>query len=364
MFLITLSTVFVALYVTLIRIFKLGWKSIAVFQAEELSPEEKINVSVVVSCKNEEKSLPHLISALKNQTHQDFELVLINDHSTDRTEEIMRESLSFFQSAIYLQAEGCGKKRAIAEAISRSSGDLIITTDADCIPVRTWIETIVKFQTKYPSHLIIGPVKLSDKRSLFARLQQFEFTSLVASGAGAAGAQMPIMCNAANMAFDKNAWLASKQDLKPEEQSGDDVFLLQSIKKRGGIIRFLRSEKAFVSTEPAENLRAFIHQRRRWAGKSTAYTDWHSIAVACIVFGLCSVLLLLLALAFSNALYLYFFLFFFLLKYWMDERFLNEVSDFYSLKSTAFYSFCLSLVYPFYIVFTAISALFFKPRKW
>ena len=364
MLLISLSSIFVALYIILIRIFKVGWKSIDVFQPDFFLPEEKLKVSVIVSCKNEEKSLPHLISALKNQTYPDFELILINDHSTDRTEEIMRENLHFFENAICIQAEGCGKKRAIAEGILRSSGDLIITTDADCIPALTWIEIIVTFQVAYPSHLVICPVKLSDEKAFFARLQQLEFVSLVASGAGAVGAQMPILCNAANLAFTKEAWLKSQKDLKLEEQSGDDIFLLQSIKKQNGIVRFLRSEKAFVETESTENLTAFIHQRRRWAGKSTAYTNWQLIFTACIVFGVCAFQLLLLAFSFFNVFYLYFFLFFFALKYWADERFLSDVSGFFSLKSVPFYSFCLSVVYPLYIVFTAVSALFFKPKAW
>ncbi len=150
---------------------------------------------------------------------------------------------------------------------------------------------------------------------IFSRLQQVEFTSLVASGAGAIGAQYPVLCNAANMAFTKEAWLKSRNDLKPYEQSGDDIFLLQSIKRRGGMIRFLRSKKAFVETQPSKNLSDFIRQCRRWAGKSTSYTDRHLIAVATLVFGVCLAQLLMLALSFYNIFYFYFFIFFFVLKF-------------------------------------------------
>jgi len=246
----------------------------------------------------------------------------------------------------------------------RASGNLIITTDADCKPAKTWIETIARFQAEFPSDLIVCPVKLSDESGFFARLQQVEFTALAASTIGAIGAQIPIMCNGANLAFTKSAWLESRADLKPDEPSGDDIFLLQSIKQRGGTIRFLRSERAFVETRSAENLRAFVRQRRRWAGKSTAYTDWHLIAIACLIFGLCLSLVLLLVFSFFSPIYWYFFLLFFALKCWTDIKFLNLVSDFYPMKSTVFYSLCLSVVYPFYVVFTAISALFFKPKKW
>ncbi|NDV47694.1 glycosyltransferase [Paludibacter sp. 221] len=364
MWLITTTTILIALYIILIRIFKAGWKNMDDFHPHRRIVESDIKVSVVVACKNEEKSLPHLIQGLRNQSYKDFELILVNDHSTDHTAQIMQESLSRFENAVYIESDGQGKKAAIAKGIKQASGELIITTDADCSPKKTWIQTIVDFQIQNPSHLIICPVKLSGRKGIFSHLQQFEFTSLTASGAGAAGAQMPIMCNAANLAFPKEAWLKSQKDLKMEEQSGDDMFLLQSIKKRGGIIRFLRSKEAFVETEPAKNLKAFVRQRRRWAGKSTAYTDWHLIFTACVVFGVCLAQLLLLIFSFFNILYLYIFLLFFVLKYWVDTQFLNEVSDFYSLKSVEFYSFCLSVIYPFYIVFTAISAIVFKPKKW
>jgi len=361
---ITFSAIFTAFYLILIRIFRIGWNNLAVFRPNYSALENTEKISVIVACKNEEKNLPVLINALKAQTYQDVELIFVNDHSTDQTEEIIGQNLAFFQNSVCINSQGSGKKSALAEGILHASGSLIITTDADCKPAKTWIETIARFQAESPSDLIVCPIKLSDESGFFARLQQVEFTALTASSAAAVGAQMPIMCNGANLAFTKNAWLESRADLKPDEQSGDDIFLLQSIKKRGGTIRFLRSERAFVETRSAENLRAFFRQRRRWAGKSTAYTDWHLIATACVVFGLCLALVLLLAFSFFSPIYWYFFLLFFALKCWTDIKFLNLVSDFYPMKSVVFYSLCLSAVYPFYVVFTAVSALFFKPKKW
>lgn len=362
MWLITLTTIVIAFYIILIRIFKTGWKSTEEFHGKRIFAEAPFKVSVVVTCRNEEKALPRLLSCLSRQTYQDFELILVDDHSTDHTLQIMKEATH--ANVICIQAQKQGKKSAQAEGILTASGDLIITTDADCEPVAEWVSTIAQFQCSNPSHLIICPVELKPDKSFFSRLQQFEFVSLVAAGAGAAGAHYPIMCNAANMAFTKDAWLASRKDLKQEEQSGDDIFLLQSIKKKGGIISVLKSEKAFVRTKAAKNLREFIRQRRRWAGKSTAYTDFALIATACIIFATCFLQLSLLIAGCFNVLYFYFFVFFFVLKYWTDSRFLQEASSMFRLPQIWIYSFFLSLVYPFYIVFTAISALLFKPQKW
>ena len=365
MWLVTVATILIGYYIILIRIFRTGWKSLEYYEPPKNIQEEiSFKTSVVVCCHNEERNLPHLLQKLQEQNFQGYELIIVNDHSTDRTEEIILNAKSNFPQLIYIQSDKRGKKFALLEGIEKASGEFIITTDADCLPEKTWLETIVSYQYSHSSDLLICPVKLKDKKTFFSRLQAFEFTSLVAAGAGAAGANMPILCNAANLAFTKTAWEKSKLDLKLKEQSGDDIFLLQSIKKRGGAIRFLQSKKAFVSTEPAKNTSAFFRQRRRWAGKSTAYTDWQLIFTACTVFGISLAQLGLLIAAFFNTLFFYFFVLFFVLKYFFDTKFLSDVSRFYSLKAVPFYSFALSLVYPFYIVITAISAILFKPKKW
>ena len=191
-----------------------------------------------------------------------------------------------------------------------------------------------------------------------------EFTTLVASTAGAAGAGMPILCNGANLAFKKNVWLESQADLHNEEQSGDDMFLLESVKKRKGIIRFLKSESAFVATEQVNTLGEFIKQRRRWSSKSTAYTDWQIIVTACLILSINLLSLSLLTLSFYNSNVFVVFLSLFLFKYAIDTAFLYSVRNFFQLNFIWIYSLLLSLIYPFYIVFIAFSALLFKPTKW
>ena len=99
-------------------------------------------------------------------------------------------------------------------------------TDADCLPSYHWLESIACFQRRNDCDMIICPVKLSGKDTFFSYIQILEFTSLVASAAGASGVGMPILCNGANLAFKKSVWNACLRDLHLEEQSGEDIFLL------------------------------------------------------------------------------------------------------------------------------------------
>lgn len=356
----SIALIVLSAYSILIVTFTIGWKRIPYFEPNKNS-NSTLKVSVVVACRNEEQNLDQLLAALKNQTTSAFELVLVNDHSTDNTRKVMESAKLDFADITIIDAVGSGKKQALKQGILSAKGDLIITTDADCIPVSTWIETIGDFQLEFPSDLIICPVAMNGENTAFGQLQQLEFTTLVASGAGAAGVNMPIMCNGANLAFTKEAWLQSQHELHDEQISGDDMFLLLSIKRRRGVIRFLKSPKAFVYTSTVPTFKSFIRQRQRWTSKSTVYTDWQVIFTACMVFLVSLIQIALMAFSIYDLLYLYLFAVVFIVKYLADLLLLSKVSGFFELKHTAANAFMLSLLYPFYIVVVAITGLISKP---
>ncbi len=363
MVLIVISVVIILLYLFLITIFIFGWKRVFTFVPKGNENLTKL-ISIVVPCRNEEANIRRFISAIAQQSYQHFELILVNDHSTDRTRNYIKTAQATLPNIVLVDALGYGKKNALKEGILQASSDFIATTDADCTPSYHWLETLVCYQDKYPTDLIILPVKLSYSFNLFSYLQALEFSTLVASGAAAAGAGMPILCNAANMAFTKKTWLKSRDDLHEDEVSGDDIFLLQSVKKRGGKIRFLKSESAFVTAQSAANLQEFIHQRRRWAAKSPSYTDWHIIFTAILILAVSVWELVLLSLSFTSWLPLILFGALFVVKYLADNLFLMRIRKFFQFEKVWLYSILLSAIYPFYIVFVGVSALLVKPTKW
>ena len=363
-----LTSVIVAIlggiYCALIIFFTKGWKRTPYFISTEKKHGFIGNVSVVVACRNEEKRLPALLAHLRQQTNQQFELIIVNDHSTDRTSAILSDEKGDFAKIKIIDAVGSGKKNALYEGISATTSDFIICTDADCMPHKQWIETITTFQSEQNCDLIICPVNLFDDGRFFTRLQIVDFIGLISSGAGAAGMGQPILCNGANLAFKKEMWLNSRKHLHIDEPSGDDVFLLESVLKQGGKARFLKSKETMVTTFATENVRQFFNQRRRWASKSPTYSNKLLIATACAVFGISLVQVCLFVCALITPFYWLPFGGLFLLKLLSDVILLCSVRAFFNLKHIVGYSFALSIIYPFYIVFTAIFALLFKPKKW
>ena len=345
------------IYVSLIALFIKGWNQIPTFHFRADRPT-KTEISLIVACRNEAENLPTLLKALRNQSIKSFQLILIDDNSSDSTFEIMKQAEKEFGDILVLKSTNYGKKKALKLGIENAKNDLIATTDADCSPTPQWLETIIQFEEQTKSDLIIGPVAIQPVYSLFEKMQQLEFLSLVSSGAGAAGIGQAIMCNGANLAFLKQTWLDNYTKLQTKSNSGDDVFLLHALKKQNGSINFLKSKQAIVLTKACKSTQSFFEQRRRWASKAPLYTDFATILVAIIVFAISLLQLVLLFGSFVKSEFLLHFAILTVSKLVIDSFFLLQTATFFGQKITAKTFFTLAVAYPFYIVYTATLGIF------
>lgn len=353
---ILIFILFAFAYFFLITHFVSGWRSLP---EQELESEECfIYLTLVIPFRNEENNLPVLLDKLAVQTHTRFQLILIDDHSTDNSFSLANSFLSRFDDAQLLKASGIGKKQALKQAVAQAKGDLIVCTDADCVPGADWLKSIAQFQSKEPCDLILGPLKMKEGDSIFSRLQVLEFSSLIACAAGSAAIKMPVLANAANMAFTPRLWSRAQACLVYSEASGDDMFLLHQAKKEGFEIRFLKSKAAMLELEPSGSLSSFINQRKRWAGKSKSYTDWQTLLVGFVVFGISICLLVCLVLAFIYPWFWKVLLLLWMLKLFVDAALLYRVSNFFGIRSLLKHMPLLSLFYPFYVSVAVVGGIF------
>ena len=90
-------------------------------------------VSVVIACKNEEKNLSVILNDIASQDYgqDNYELIIVNDNSTDGTYEAATR-FGCIRHLKIINNEGHGKKSAVVTGVAASSGDLLLTTDADC----------------------------------------------------------------------------------------------------------------------------------------------------------------------------------------------------------------------------------------
>jgi chlorobactene glucosyltransferase len=94
-------------------------------------------VSIILPARNEEKHIRYCINSLLRQDYPDFELILVNDESTDKTLEIMKEFKDLHPSKIKVvnptrrDNNWIGKNWACYQGYLRSTGTLLLFTDAD-----------------------------------------------------------------------------------------------------------------------------------------------------------------------------------------------------------------------------------------
>ncbi len=366
--LMNIILVFSGLYILCIGAFTYGLYCVIQHEARQSVKSNK-KVSVVIAAKNEEENIVKPLQSLANQSFDksDFEVIVIDDNSTDRTFEVVSDFIKgHCDLRIRLfKADGSGKKQAISQALHLAENEVVMVTDADCELPGRWIENTVAFMTANELKMVLGSVLLSPCNTFFEKIQVLEHLSLIASTAGSAAIGMPVMCNGANMAYDrKSALEVEKYRTDMDIASGDDVFLMEQFVKHSGSrsVRFLMDTEAIVKTQSMPDLKSFFRQRRRWVSKTKAYTSWKIIATALVVlmFNL-SIFGLFIGGFFHPAFFLVYALFI-LMKYMVDYPILRKITGFMEQRQLRRWALPLEFVYPFYVVFTAFSGIFSKVR--
>jgi len=339
-----------------------GWFRLNRFEGQLVKPYEM--VSVVVAVRNEEADILKLLHCLIQQDYpkSNFEVIIVNDHSEDKTQEIINSFISLNPGGNIklIVSKSEGKKNALSEGLAIARGGLILTTDGDCEMGPKWISRMVSYYQSAKPSLIIGPVVHTHKNGFLQQFYTLDFVSLVASGAGSAGIGKPIMGNGANLAFErKGVPVVSEGD---QHVSGDDVFLIQHLVKTKGAksIHFIRDPEAIVNTRPPTSFKRFFNQRIRWASKAKSYNSRWAVLVALAVFLFNFLLVVTLLSGLFTSWMVVIFGLFILFKFLIDLPLLSEFTGFISNRKIMKFLPLFELIYPFYIVLAAIAGLIFR----
>jgi len=250
-------------------------------------------LSVLIPARNEAANIRKCLDSLLQQDYPAhlFEIIVINDHSTDDTavlvQQYKRNNLRLLNLADYLESPvQAYKKKALETGIAQSTGTLIITTDADCVVPPHWLRHIAAFYEEQQPAFIAMPVRYRSGNSPLAIFQSLDFMTLQGITAAAVHTGFHSMCNGANLAYTRAAFDAV-EGFKDVDHiaSGDDMLLMHKIANRfPGKIRYLLSREVIVETAPMPTLRDFMRQRIRWASKAGFYKDRRIFAVLLLVY--------------------------------------------------------------------------------
>jgi cellulose synthase/poly-beta-1,6-N-acetylglucosamine synthase-like glycosyltransferase len=253
-------------------------------------------VAVVVAARNEEQNIPQLLRALEaQQCDFSFELIIVDDASADRTLQLVQAHWPKRFQLRAIRNHGMGKKDALTTGIHSTTAEIILVTDADCVPDARWVQRMSAQFTDEQCCFAAGMIRPEGGDEAVAASLITETIFLQVVSAGMFAMKNPVMCNGASMAFTRKFFTDVQGFTNDVFASGDDVLLLQKAKRyRPACIRWVKDDEAMVQTPVTGSLKEAIVQRHRWLSKLKAYSD-PLLQVAGPVF-LCMQLLLPLAL--------------------------------------------------------------------
>ncbi len=230
-------------------------------------------ISVIIPARNEESNIENAILSVANCyfDKSKYEIIVVNDRSNDKTQEIA-EGLT--QSISNLKVLNLtedlkdpnlkGKAGALQAGIEASKGTLILLTDADCRVNPNWIEYYARVFSEPKMGLALSYSTIDGPR-IFDKIQGIEWLYLHTMALAGFGLNYPLGGYGNDMAFTREAFDSVGGYEKIKFSVTEDFALIKAIFKKRWKLHYLMMEQTSVSTKPEVTFASYLEQHRRWA---------------------------------------------------------------------------------------------------
>lgn len=250
------------------------------------------SVSVVVPMRNEEANAEDTLRALAAQDYAgEWEVICVDDRSEDATGGILRKFCSLDPRFSLVEIPSGApsvpspKKRALAAGFAAAKGEILMTTDADCLARPGWLSSMAaRFGPGIG--IVQGPKRIRGDGSLLSRYQEHEVFGLVSIEAATFALGRPMIASAPSLAYRRALYesVGGFQGLE-DTVSGDDDLLVRKMQKVPGCkVAYDSDPEACVSTSPAPTWKAMLIQRARWASNGAHYDEKGFVALLCCIY--------------------------------------------------------------------------------
>ena len=217
--------------------------------------------AVILPAHNEERVIVDSIESLLQSKTPDFEIVVVDDGSTDRTTDVVREAYAHEPRVRLLTKRNGGKSSALNYAIRLIDAPIVVCIDADTRLAPDALERLLVHFEDPKVGAVAGVVTVGNWKKMLARFQALEYLTAQAMDRRAFEAVNGI----AVVPGAIGAWRRSaimEAGLYGTDTSAEDADLTIKIERAGWIVR---NEPAALSvTEAPETIREFNKQRFRW----------------------------------------------------------------------------------------------------
>jgi len=251
---------------------------------------ERPDISVIICARNEVNNLEQYLEKFLRQNYPNYEVVLVNDGSTDGTSGLLRNIQIKYPHLKIVENEASknymgNKKNAITKGVQNSKHQCLLFTDADCMPSsQHWIfEMAAQFSNDKKIILGYGAYqkikksflnKLIRYETLMTAVQYFSYTKI----------GIPYMGVGRNLAYKKELFnKANGLESHAKIKSGDDdLFINQVATKQNTTICF--SENSFTISKTKTNFKSWLNQKRRHITTANYYKPLHKLLLGIYYF--------------------------------------------------------------------------------
>ncbi|NRD20919.1 glycosyltransferase [Winogradskyella eckloniae] len=245
--------------------------------------KKQIPVSVIICAKNEAQNLEKNLPSILNQDYSNFEIVLVNDSSSDETLEIM-EIFASQNTNIKLvdvksnEAFWGNKKYALTLGIKASKNDFLVFTDADCVPnSKLWLSHMSAHFSNEKSIVLGYGAYAKKKFSFLNKLIRFETVMTALQYFSYAKLELPYMGVGRNMAYRKELFFNNRgfNNHMSIKSGDDDLFINEVANAKNTALCF--SKESFTISEAKPSFISWIIQKRRHITTAKFYKLKHQI---------------------------------------------------------------------------------------
>ncbi|MEW6509781.1 MAG: glycosyltransferase family 2 protein [Bacteroidota bacterium] len=227
-------------------------------------------VSVIVPAYNEEKTIALTVASILASEYPQYEVIVVNDGSTDRTEELLKPFIDQGKIAYVAKPNG-GKASALNAGIARSRGDIVFCTDADSMFRPDTLANAARWFVDPGIHAVCGndtPARPDTPLQKLLTLTTHVGTGFVRRAFTVLNV-MPIISG--NTGAIRKEWLRRVGGFS--EVWGEDLDLTFKLQRAGA--RIIYDGEALVMCDVPRNFPALWRQRVRWTRSYLKITTAH-----------------------------------------------------------------------------------------
>ncbi|KIA85180.1 glycosyltransferase [Flavobacterium sp. AED] len=245
-------------------------------KAQKITPK-RIPISVIVCAKNEEENVTNFVPLLAEQNYPDFEIVLIDDASSDNTLAILEEFEKQYPNVRLVKVENNeafwgNKKYALTLGIKAAKKEYLLFTDADCYPTsKDWL-TAMSSQFTMQKTIVLGYGKYEKiPNSFLNKIIRFETLLTAIQYFSWAKIGHPYMGVGRNLAYKKETFFNVNGFIEHMQiRSGDDdLFINQAANAKNTTIAY--TPESFTLSKPKTTFKDWFTQKRRHIATANYY---------------------------------------------------------------------------------------------